>query len=154
MADAGKKPFWRTKKGLLIIGALIIAAVLYSRANAPKFPPDADCGTPKIHILDKRVDIGKDVLWVVTGPDGGQYSLTLGVAKLERGTPSSMKVEKAEEDAGKKAAILGDNLVITGCRIAGQVPMALPYGEYTLRLWDTTGADPVQVAETTITSRG
>ena len=152
MADAGKKSFWRTRKGLLIIGVAIIAVVIYSRINQPKFPPDAECGTPKIHTSDKRYKGGEKLYYAITGAAEGRYTLTLAVSKLKRGTPFTMKIEKSEEDAGKKAQILGDNLTIINCLIAGEVEMNLPYGEYTLRLWDVTGADPEQVAETTVNS--
>ncbi|HEY1174953.1 MAG TPA: hypothetical protein VGF17_02255 [Phytomonospora sp.] len=152
MADAGKKSFWRTRKGLLIIGVAIVGIVFYSRLNQPKFPPDPECGTPKIHVADDRLKDGETIYYGITGAAEGRYTLTLAVSKLKRGTPSSMKIEKAEEDAGKKAQILGENLTILNCVIVGEVKMTLPYGEYTLRLWDVTGADPKQVAETTVNS--
>lgn len=154
MADAGKKSFWLTRRGLLIIGVAIIAVVIYSRVNQPKFPPDAECGTPAIHVADDRISTDAVLRYAVTGAAGGQYTLTLGVSELKRGTPSTMKIDKAEEDAGKKALILGENLALTDCLYAGEVAMPFPYGEYTLRLWDTKGADPVQVAKVTFTSRG
>ena len=154
MADAGKKSFWRTRKGLLIIGAAIVAVVIYSRVNQPKFPPDAECGTPKIHVADDRLGDGDTLYYAITGAAEGRYTLTWGVSKLKRDTPTAMEIEKSEEDVGKKAQILGDNLTILNCLIAGQVEMNLPYGEYTLRLWDVTGADPKQVAKTTVNSRG
>ncbi|GIG69818.1 hypothetical protein [Phytomonospora endophytica] len=154
MANAGKKSFWLTRKGLLIIGVALVGVVLYSRINQPKFPPDAECGTPKIHISDERLKDGETLYYAITGAAEGRYTLTMAVSKLKRGTPSTMKVEKSEEDAGKKARILGDNLTILNCLIVGEVEMDLPYGEYTLRLWDVTGAAPKQVAETTVDSSG
>ena len=154
MADAAKKPFWRTRKGLILIGAAIVVAVFFAKAQKPKFPPDPDCGEPKIAVGNDRIGEGDNIYFAVTGPATGQYTLTWGVDKLERATPDTTDVKEPEEGAGDQAAILGEKIDMSTCFYAGQTVNKFDYGKYTLRLWDTTGADPVQVAELTVTSTG
>lgn len=153
MADA--KPFWRTRKGMLLIAGAIVVAVIVAKAKEEPFPPKPDCSKLSMVASNERVRIGEDLFFVVMGPDDGRkYTLTLGVEALERGTPSSMVIDKAEEKAGKKAVIIAENLVLTGCQVPQQIKMELPFGEYTLRLWDTGDAEPKQVAELVVDSDG
>ncbi|GLZ77159.1 hypothetical protein Afil01_19660 [Actinorhabdospora filicis] len=155
MADAAKKPFWRTRKGMLLIAGAIIVAVIVAKAKEEPFPPKPDCSKVSLVAADSRVRIGQDLFFVVLGPDDGRkYTVTLGVDELTRGTPSSMVIDKAEDKAEDKAVILADNLTITGCLRPQQVTMELPFGEYTIRLWDTTDAEPKKVAELVVNSDG
>lgn len=149
-----RPPIYLQPRILLAVLVIVLGVGVLAFANRkPAWPPKPACDRVALASNVTHTRTGDPVYWAVTG-GGGRYAVTIGATGVAVDAAGRLTVKTAEANTAGRAAVVQQPHDLTGCRLLGHFTMALPNGQYTLRLYRITGTTVTETAHTRIDSDG
>jgi hypothetical protein len=140
-----------TAVGLAVLVVVVIIHNSFTN-HAPALVKS--CTTPAMSLSTTSTHQGSNVRWAATGPPNTALIITIGVSALTAGSqPGQLHVTPESGDQARTELAVKPGALGSSCTAHGVFSVAVPKGNYTVRLFKLANAGTAQVTGTSVESK-